>query len=234
MLSSVVEPASRLNLGECSRCNKYRGTAPKDNPFFVTDSEPNCPTRESSASRAEYTSDLSQSVVGAGSSTLTPGSPPRSLASVTHIPSHYGCSQEDYRAHTSQIACDSPGSQTLAALKQEAIKDKRTIQTKWRSSNKSKIPRRKVTGGDRTLREEYFEGMSWTRTFVSGPLDPEHNPYKFYCLICKDNVSIYTKGPREILRHYSSERHIRNGGANTYQLSTLSQGTSNTGSEAKM
>ena len=58
------------------------------------------------------------------------------------------------------------------------------------------------------MREEYFEGMSWTRVFVSGPLDPEHNPYKFYCLIC-NNVSIYTKGPREILRDYSSERHVR-------------------------
>ena len=59
------------------------------------------------------------------------------------------------------------------------------------------------------MREEYFEGMSWTRVFVSVPLDPQHNPYKFYCLICKDNVSIYTKGFREIIRHYSSERHLR-------------------------
>ena len=44
---------------------------------------------------------------------------------------------------------------------------------------------------------------------MSEPLVPVHNSYEFYCLICKYNVSIYTKGPREVLRHYSSERHMR-------------------------
>ena len=51
--------------------------------------------------------------------------------------------------------------------------------------------------------------MAWTRFFVSGPLDPRWNPYKFYCQICKGNVSIHGKGAREILRHYATERHLR-------------------------
>ena len=59
------------------------------------------------------------------------------------------------------------------------------------------------------MREEYFKGMDWTRTFVSGPLDPKWNPYKFYCQICKGNISIYGRGPREILRHHATELHLR-------------------------
>ena len=47
--------------------------------------------------------------------------------------------------------------------------------------------------------------MAWTRTFVTLPLDPRWNPYKFYCQICNGNVSIYGKGVRvqfSILGHY--------------------------------
>ena len=40
-------------------------------------------------------------------------------------------------------------------------------------------------------------------------MDPRWNPYKFYCQICKANVSIYGKGAREILRHHSRETHLR-------------------------
>ena len=51
--------------------------------------------------------------------------------------------------------------------------------------------------------------MEWTKTFVPGPVDPRWNPYKFYCQICKANISIYGKGAREILRHHSTEKHLR-------------------------
>ena len=59
------------------------------------------------------------------------------------------------------------------------------------------------------MKEAYFKGMEWTKTFVSGPVDPRWNPYKFYCQICKGNVSIYGRRAREILRHHATERHLR-------------------------
>ena len=59
------------------------------------------------------------------------------------------------------------------------------------------------------MKEAYFKGMEWTRTFVSGPVDPKWNQYKFYCQICKANILIYSKGAREILRHHASEKHLR-------------------------
>ena len=59
------------------------------------------------------------------------------------------------------------------------------------------------------MKEAYFKGIQWTRTFVTGPLDPEHNKHKFYCQICKTNVSIFSKGTREIMRHFQCESHFR-------------------------
>ena len=59
------------------------------------------------------------------------------------------------------------------------------------------------------MKEAYVKGIEWTRTFVSGPVDPKWNQCKFYCQICKANTSIYSKGAREILRHHASEKHLR-------------------------
>ena len=57
------------------------------------------------------------------------------------------------------------------------------------------------------MKEAFSKGISWTKTFVTGPLDPAHNQFKFYFRICKSNMSIYSKGAREIVRHYQS--HLR-------------------------
>ena len=61
----------------------------------------------------------------------------------------------------------------------------------------------------KVMKEAYFMGILWTKVFVTGPLDPGHNQYKFYCKICKTYVSIYSKGARETVRHYQSESHLR-------------------------
>ena len=70
--------------------------------------------------------------------------------------------------------------------------------------------RRKYMGKPgKSMKEAYFKGILWTKTFVTGPLDPAHNQYKFYCRICKSNVSIRSKGAKEIVRHYQTESHLR-------------------------
>ena len=61
----------------------------------------------------------------------------------------------------------------------------------------------------KVMKPAYFKGIQWTKVFVTEPLDPVHNKHKFYCQICKTNVSIFSKGAREIVRHYQSENHLR-------------------------
>ena len=102
-----------------------------------------------------------------------------------------GSSKTDLIGTPNSGACESPGNQTLAELKQEASKAKNKGRKKPTPKSKVKNPRRAVTRSSRILRDELLDGMPWARTFVSGPMDPRWNPYKFYCQICKWNVSIY-------------------------------------------
>ena len=120
-----------------------------------------------------------------------------------------GCSRDDPRSATPLMAGDCPGAQTLAELKREAALRKGKKSSKRSSKTESKRLTKAVWRSNKVMREELFEGMNWTRTFVSGPMDPVWNPYKLYCQICKGNVSIYGRGAKEILRHHSTERHLR-------------------------
>ena len=69
--------------------------------------------------------------------------------------------------------------------------------------------RRFVGRPGKIMKAAHFKGIQWTKMFVTGPLDPVHKKHKFFCHICKTNVSIYSKGAREIVRHYQSEAHLR-------------------------
>ena len=76
-----------------------------------------------------------------------------------------------------------------------------TLTTDQASASSPPRKRRRLPGRTgKIMKEAYFKGIQWTRTFVTGPLDPEHNKHKFYCQICKTNVSIFSKGAREIVR----------------------------------
>ena len=124
-----------------------------------------------------------------------------------------GCSRTDLTSPIGQIQMDSPGAQTLAALKDEALAEKTKPKTRKKTqkgtSRNSGRSNHRVPRGCKIMKEAYFKGMEWTKTFVSGPVDPRWNRYKFYCQICKGNISIYGRGAREILRHHASERHLR-------------------------
>ena len=118
-----------------------------------------------------------------------------------------GCRHTDPMSRESLPQMDSPGAQTLACLKAEAVAE----QTKTKSRKKPhKTPvrsgessRHRVPRACKIMKESYFKGMEWTKTFVSGPVDPRRNPYKFYCQICKG------RGAREILRHHATDSHLR-------------------------
>ena len=69
--------------------------------------------------------------------------------------------------------------------------------------------RRLLSKSGKVMKDAYSKGIQWTRTFVSGPVDHVHNKFKFHCMLCKTNVSIFSKGAREILRHYKTEGHLR-------------------------
>ena len=78
-------------------------------------------------------------------------------------------------------------------------------------SSSGKLPKKKRRGHTRgiPMKEEFFSKIGWTRSFISGPADPLHNPYMVWCHICKKNISVKTKGTLEILLHHRTEKHLR-------------------------
>ena len=100
-----------------------------------------------------------------------------------------------------------PSSQdvTLSEVREQTLsgKSKRTFQGK-----RSQRPKRQSQRGV-PMREEFFAKIGWTRSFISGPADPIHNPHMVWCHMCKKNFSVKSKGPLQILRHQRMEKHLR-------------------------
>ena len=197
MLNSVVVRASRLSLhsprGTTSRKHTQEGPHPGTDTDVGSDSVMTYDTRGGDSSPG-FTSDQESNRDFQYSVALPVPPPP--LSSGKSVGS---------REFPVSFACSCPGTETLAALRQEAIKEKGRLPPQVQPKPKRPSrPRRRI---GRIIKEEYFDSMPWTRVFVSGPLDPKWSPNKIYCPICKCNVSIKAKGPKEILRHYA--RHLR-------------------------
>ena len=83
------------------------------------------------------------------------------------------CSYDALQSDLANEVADSPGGQTLATLKAEALRDQDKVARKSRSkpSASPSCPKskRKVKRSCKIMKEDYFKGMEWTRTFVSGP-----------------------------------------------------------------
>ena len=100
-----------------------------------------------------------------------------------------------------------PSSQdaTLSEVREQTLsgKPRRNTQVK-----RSQRPKRQSQRGV-PMREESFAKIGCTRSFISGPADPIHNPYMVWCHMCKKIFSVKSKGPLEILRHHWTEKHLR-------------------------
>ena len=92
---------------------------------------------------------------------------------------------------------------TLSEVREQSLRSKPKLLSK-KAPKAKRLPQRGVP-----MREEFFAKIGWTRSFISGPADPIHNPFMVWCHICKKNFSIRSKGTMEILRHHRTEKHLR-------------------------
>ena len=209
MLNSVVIRASQLSIRESPATSKVpmhrpislrscsTGSKGDLTSFAVGDSRRE-PNSRGATSEGEFWSDVDLGHSSSRLSAIQVPSPPVA-----------GSSQTDIVVTPNPGTCESPGNQTLAELKQKAAMAKGKGRKKPGPKVKAKNPRKAVARSSKILRDEMLDGMPWTRTFVSGPMDPRWKAYKFYCQICKGNISLYGRGDKVILRLHSPERHLR-------------------------
>ena len=200
MLNSVVEKASKLNLGG-NKPTTSRMRA-RSSSGLETDTDVGCDSVTTYGPRG---GDSSPGITSDAESrqdfqsSVTMPSPP-----ILVDPGHL-----DPSSNQGSPIWSSPGNQTLATVRKEAIKEKRQAGKSTSARTRARGPPKPRRPVGRIMREEYFDTMTWTRTFVSGRVDLRWNLHKIYCQICKCNVWIRSKGPKEILRHYATDRHLR-------------------------
>ena len=64
-------------------------------------------------------------------------------------------------------------------------------------------------GGGYVSTEEMLEFVPFAKIFATGPKNPLKNRHCFYCLICRRNVSMKSRGLYELKRHFQREHRLR-------------------------
>ena len=64
-------------------------------------------------------------------------------------------------------------------------------------------------GGRYVFTEEMLEIAPFAKVFATGPENPLKNRHCFYCMICRRNVSMKSRGLYELKRHFQREHHLR-------------------------
>ena len=64
-------------------------------------------------------------------------------------------------------------------------------------------------GGGYVFTEEKLEIAPFAKIFATGPENPLKNRHCFYCMICRRNVSMKSRGLYELKRHFQREHHLR-------------------------
>ena len=63
--------------------------------------------------------------------------------------------------------------------------------------------------GGYVFTEEMLELVPFAKVFGTGPEDPLENKYCFYCMLCRRNISMRTRGLYEFKRHFQRDCHFR-------------------------
>ena len=64
-------------------------------------------------------------------------------------------------------------------------------------------------GGGYVFTEEMLEIALFAKIFATGPENPLKIRHCFYCMICRRNVSMKSRGLYELKRHFQREHHLR-------------------------
>ena len=64
-------------------------------------------------------------------------------------------------------------------------------------------------GGGYVFTEEMLELSPCAKIFATGPENPLKNRHCFYCMLCRRNVSMRSRGLYELKRHFQREHHLR-------------------------
>ena len=123
------------------------------------------------------------------------------------------CSSKHADASLAANGAEKPGSdssKTLQEIKRSEKKKRQSKMWKWsREGRQNPLLPAGVDKGGYVFTEEMLELAAFAKVSVTGPDDPLNNRYSFYCMLCKRNISMKTRGLYELKRHFQRDCHFR-------------------------
>ena len=111
------------------------------------------------------------------------------------------------------VGGEKPGSDSLKTLQEIKRSGKKKRQSKmWKWSREGRQNPLLPTGDDKggyVFTEEMLELAPFAKVFATGPDDPLNNRYSFYCMLCKSNISMRTRGLYQMKRLFQRVWHFR-------------------------
>ena len=127
----------------------------------------------------------------AGSSRLAPEYQPMPITSETDAPAPLTPFGETFGESTAAVSDDVSSSELV-------------VRRRKRSSSRPAVLNPKRMWGAKML-----SMIPWAARFFCGPKDPVNHPYSAHCLVCQADVSVWSKGHNDIIRHWKRDKHFR-------------------------
>ena len=81
---------------------------------------------------------------------------------------------------------------------------------RWsRKGHPNPLPKCGEESGGYGLTEEMLAVAPFAKVFATGPDDPLKNRHCFFCMLCKKNISMKSRGLYELKRRYQRDCHLR-------------------------
>ena len=114
--------------------------------------------------------------------------------------------QPDARLAAKQVGGEKPCSdslKTLQVIKRGEKKKRQSKMWKWsREGRQHPLLSASDDKGGYVFMEEMLRVATFAKVFATGPVDPLSNRYCLYCMLCKRNISMKTRGLYELKRHF--------------------------------
>ena len=121
--------------------------------------------------------------------------------------------QADARLAAGHFTSEKPGSDSLKTLKEIKRGEKKKRQSKmWKWSREGRQNPLLPTGDDKggyVFADEMLDLVPFAKVFATGPDDPLNNRYSFYCMLCKRDILLRTRGLYELKRHFQRDCPLR-------------------------
>ena len=101
-----------------------------------------------------------------------------------------------------------PAAMLTTSSQEEAIVQASAGSTQHEAGGEPVGPRGKRRRPRYSLTGSMFKRHPVLKPLATGPLDPDGTPYKWWCSVCRVELSLMSRGSLELMSHYRSDSHL--------------------------